>query len=260
MELWRGTRARCLGLVSLCSLVHLVALWGGLPRIFTLKRLEPVEQTSTSRPLSKPDEALASAASAEPLLAPKASSAAKERLKDKKGVKMRASEASKDACSKFEEVSFPLDGWPSSVRSGGRSLYGTGWAQQLLRAHQFPASCEGKSFVEHGMFRSGMGSNMHISAAVFAHALNQQSIYLWPLDDVHNPWTQGASPNTSARCPDGRRTRNYECYLKPISSCKPNGLGDRFTGVKPERGKGRIKNLGLVPRVFKELLTLHHLA
>ena len=244
---------RCLGLASLCSLLHLVAVWGGLTGKLTLKRL--VEPTSTVSPAAAGHDS-PTTPTPEPTLASKASSEGHDRPKDKKGLKIKASEASRDACSKFEEVSFPLDGWPSSVRNAaGRSVYGTGWAQRLLREHQFPKSCEGKSFVEHGMFRSGMGSNMHVSASVLAFALNQQSIYLWPEDDMHNPWTRGPTRNSTAACPDGRPYRNYECYLKPISSCKPDGRGPRFTGVKRQRGNKTIKGLGLVPKVFTELLT-----
>ena len=147
-------------------------------------------------------------------------------------------------CRKFEDISFPLDGWPASVRAvGGQSIYGTGWAQQFLRRHQFPEKCSGKAFVEHGMFKAGMGSNMHIGATVLAFALNHNMIYLWPEDDKHNPWTLGSSNSSNksvADCPTGRATRSYECYLKPISSCKGNGKGPKFTGVARERGDFKI--------------------
>mgnify|MGYP002803400116 FL=1 len=155
-------------------------------------------------------------------------------------------------CSKFSNVDFPLEGWPSSVRAeGGESLYGTGWAQKFLRDHQFPHKCAGKSFVEHGMSLSGIGSNMHIGAAVLAFALNKGRIYLWPEDDKANPWTEGKK--SIVNCP-GQQSRNYECYLKPVSSCKPNGEGPRFTGVKRDRGRDIIKSTELIPKVFKELL------
>ncbi|CAJ1390202.1 unnamed protein product [Effrenium voratum] len=156
-------------------------------------------------------------------------------------------------CSQYEGVSFPLDGWPEEVRAKeGVSIYGTGWAQRRLREHQFPGSCAGKSFVEHGMFRSGIGSNFHISAAVLAMALNEGSIYLWPEDDTENPWTHG-DKKSLVDCPGGKAVSSYQCYLKPPSSCKGSG-GSRFTGVKRERGKLELKSTELIPRMFKELL------
>eukprot|EP00933_Yihiella_yeosuensis_P015469 TRINITY_DN13480_c0_g1_i1.p1 TRINITY_DN13480_c0_g1~~TRINITY_DN13480_c0_g1_i1.p1 ORF type:complete len:464 (-),score=91.78 TRINITY_DN13480_c0_g1_i1:145-1356(-) len=159
-------------------------------------------------------------------------------------------------CAKFEGVPFPLDdGWPSKVRaSKGASIYGTGWAQRRLREHQFPASCEDKSFVEGGMHRAGMGSNIHIAAAVMAFALNKGMIYVWPEDDIHNPWTAGIDKRSYAECPGGRKSRTFECYLKPVSSCKSNGKGPRFTGVKKERGKQNLRGTDVVPNMFKELL------
>eukprot|EP00439_Symbiodinium_sp_Y106_P066830 s5275_g10.t4 len=152
-------------------------------------------------------------------------------------------------CSEYENVDVPLDGWPVQVRaSGGEALYGTGWAQRFLREHQFPHDCTDKSFVEHGMFRSGMGSNIHISAdpcphAVLAFALDKGSIYLWPEDDWANPWTRGKQKGSTV-----------ECYLKPVSSCLPTGKGPRFIGVKRDRGKEELRGTEVVPRVFKELL------
>ncbi|CAE7424387.1 Fut8 [Symbiodinium sp. CCMP2592] len=163
-------------------------------------------------------------------------------------------------CSEYENVDVPLDGWPVQVRaSGGEALYGTGWAQRFLREHQFPHDCTDKSFVEHGMFRSGMGSNIHISAdpcphAVLAFALDKGSIYLWPEDDWANPWTRGKQKGSTVQCPGGIKATSYECYLKPVSSCVPTGKGPRFIGVKRDRGKEELRGTEVVPRVFKELL------
>lgn len=160
-------------------------------------------------------------------------------------------------CSKFENVEFPLDAdeWGSNIRAaGGVSIYGTGWAQRRLREHQFPPHCDGQSFVEHGMFRSGMGANMHISAAVLAHALNWGSIYVWPEDDFENPWTEGANKTSAIECPSGFHTRTYECYLKPISSCKSDGRGPKFVGMAKARGKKTLRGTEVIPDTFKPLL------
>mmetsp|Transcript_88107 Transcript_88107/g.282719 ORF Transcript_88107/g.282719 Transcript_88107/m.282719 type:complete len:532 (+) Transcript_88107:865-2460(+) len=159
-------------------------------------------------------------------------------------------------CAKFEGVDFPSDpDWGPGVRDkSGASIYGTGWAQQRLHQHQFPSSCDGKEYVEHGMFRSGIGSNIHISAAVLAHALNTGRIYVWPDDDIHNPWTLGKDKKSIVDCPSGKQTRSYECYFKPITSCKSDGKGPRFTGVAKERGKEKIKGADVVPTMFKALL------
>lgn len=159
-------------------------------------------------------------------------------------------------CAQFEGVDFPLDpDWGANVRNpAGASVYGTGWAQRHLREHQFPKVCSGKQFLEHGMFRSGIGSNIHISAAVFAYALNTGRVYVWPEDDIHNPWTLGKDKKSIVECPGGKQTRSYECYLKPITSCQSDGLGPRFTGVAKERGKEKIKGSDIVPNVFKPLL------
>ncbi|CAE6949827.1 Fut8 [Symbiodinium natans] len=157
---------------------------------------------------------------------------------------------------RFQNVDVPLDGWPGQVRaaSGGEALYGTGWVQHFLREHQFPIDCAGKSFVEHGMFRSGMGSNIHISAAVLAFALDRGSIYLWPEDDWANPWTRGKEKGTTVQCPGGVKANSYECYLMPVSSCKPTGKGPRFIGVKRDRGKEELRGTEVVPHAFKDLL------
>eukprot|EP00930_Biecheleria_cincta_P096895 TRINITY_DN88668_c0_g1_i1.p1 TRINITY_DN88668_c0_g1~~TRINITY_DN88668_c0_g1_i1.p1 ORF type:complete len:499 (+),score=55.99 TRINITY_DN88668_c0_g1_i1:180-1676(+) len=160
-------------------------------------------------------------------------------------------------CSVFENVELPLeaDEWGSNIRPAkGVSIYGTGWAQRRLREHQFPLQCDGQSFVEHGMFRSGMGANMHISAAVLAHALNWGSIYVWPEDDSENPWTEGANKTSAIECPNGLQTRTYECYLKPISSCKSDGLGPKFIGMAKARGKKTLRGTEVIPDIFKPLL------
>eukprot|EP00434_Breviolum_minutum_P030535 symbB.v1.2.027005.t1/scaffold2737.1/size71945/3 len=94
---------------------------------------------------------------------------------------------------------------------------------------------------------------MHIGAAVLAFALNKGRIYLWREDDKANPWTEGKQKKSIVNCP-GQQSRNYECYLKPVSSCKPNGEGPRFTGVIRDRGRDIIKSAELIPKVFKELL------
>lgn len=163
----------------------------------------------------------------------------------------------KGDCRKFENVDLPFDAeeWGSNIRPAkGASIYGTGWAQRRLREHQFPPNCDGQKFVEHGMFRSGMGANMHISAAVLAHALNWERIYVWPEDDTENPWTEGANKSSGAECPSGANVRTYECYLKPISWCKSDGLGPKFVGMAKARGKKTLRGTEVIPEIFKPLL------
>lgn len=256
---------RCFGLLTAVSIAYLLGLWQGSTfcKKIGIGVPERFEQTDGTNGKDLTDRGPAE--NTTPKYKVKDAEDPKDAEEHSKAFEKRKSSARKsqgaaDGCDQFEDVSFPLEGWPSAVRAeGGQSLYGTGWAQRLLREHQFPDNCEGKSFVEHGMFRSGMGSNMHIGAAVLAFALNEGMIYLWPEDDIHNPWTLGSTKNSTAECP-GQPSRNYEClawrscYLMPVSSCKPNGEGPRFTGVKRERGRHKIKSTELLPKVFKALL------
>ncbi|CAK9105353.1 unnamed protein product [Durusdinium trenchii] len=247
----------CFGLLAASSTAYLVGLWQGA--MLCGKFGKPESLGGSAEPMDG-DDAPKSFDSVSPTqeevsLDEVSSGEHKEALPLPTSNEGDAEERVEKGCRQFETVAFPLDGWPTAVRAeSGQSLYGTGWAQQLLRSHQFPENCSGRNFVEHGMFQSGMGSNMHIGAAVLAFALNENSIYLWPEDDVYNPWTVGSTSHSVADCPNGRALRNYECYLKPVSSCKANGGGSRYVGMKRERGKKKIPGTDLVPRVFKTLL------
>jgi len=101
----------------------------------------------------------------------------------------------------------------------GASLYGTSYAQDAIFAHQHPASCEGKRFLQYAVHGFGPGSNLHTIGAALAVAMDDDRILVLPprAEEPRLVWYD------DAWCPGAR---GWECWLQPVAGCLPTADSD----------------------------------
>ncbi len=100
----------------------------------------------------------------------------------------------------------------AGARLPGTALFGTGYAQAAIWAHQHPADCAAARFLLFTPQMGGLGSMVHNHGAVLGLALATGRVLVYEFDPAHAwhdaRWCAGRLPFDA-------------CYFQPVSNCTP---------------------------------------
>lgn len=180
-----------------------------------------------------------------------------------RGETMRTADAgSSHACAKYEDdpsdlvydrARYP---WRRGVRSANdfEVLYGTGYAQRVIWAHQHPEDCSQAKFLTMLHWPSGLGALLHFLGRALGLAMHLGRVLVLSVEDYNpKPGEPGMPWYDGQLCPE---RVSWECWFQPLSGCTEGPSSDTLV-IQPEHlGRFRAGNFSrhYAPEVFWELL------